>query len=356
MDKNTFANMKIKNVIVHQIYKRDMQNNAIPPFYNTECEKLNDIFTNKLKERIIKSLGKESHSIRMRIVDDAEESVYSHISQYWSNKKSQESFIDISKKITDNLADAQDNRRYPDSLILCIEGTIQNDDREFICIVKAESQDGFYMDRGKEKIGLNYLDNLFMTKNERFQKLAIFIKKIDGYNKLTKELVDVFIFDSNTNSSASKSKAVYFYSNFLGLDFREDSDKQTLDFFTITKDFINSSKLSDVEKIKISTSLLNYIKDDANAVINAADFSCNFSDPAMKDIYLKNLESHNLDTNSIYKNTTMLGSSLKYRNLTFSNNVKMQIPVDEFSDIVEITKEDNGVTVIKIKGMMLNEK
>ena len=53
----------------------------------------------------------------------------------------------------------------------------------------------------------------------------------------------------------------------------------------------------------------------------------------------------------------MIGNSLKVRNLCFSNNVKVQIPTEKFGEAVEITKDTiTGETVIKIKGLMLNEK
>ena len=37
MVREAFANMKVKKVIVHQVYARDYENNPKEPFYSSEC-------------------------------------------------------------------------------------------------------------------------------------------------------------------------------------------------------------------------------------------------------------------------------------------------------------------------------
>lgn len=357
MVREAFANMKVKKVIVHQVYARDYENNPKEPFYSSECIPRNKVFGDKLKAKIIKSLGRESHSIQMQIKDDGEESIYKYITEYWGSSEDDEAFICLSRKVADSLVVAQKSRIYPDCLVICIEGIVQ-ENKEFFCIVKAESQDGFSLHRDAEKIDLNYLDNLVMTKNEKFQKIGMFIKKIDGNNNITANLVDAYIFDSNTNESASKAKATYFYSNFLGLDFRDDSNRLTLKFFEKTKEFINSrDDIQDIEKINLSTDLVKYIMSEEYQMINVADFSKNIESPSLRDEYINFLIENEVPANNILKDTSMIGRPLKYRKLHFENNVQLQIPTDSFSDVVTISKDDaSGETVITIKGMMLNEK
>lgn len=236
MAQDAFRNMIIKRVIVHQVFRRDTDNKVRNPFFSSECVTLSDDFNTKMKERIIKLLGQESHSIRMEIEDDGEESTYSHVVKYWKCKSREENkFIDASKEITNNLVKIQDSRRYPDALLLCVEGTVRKDNRDFFCIIKAESQDGFLITQEAEKIGLDYIANLFMTKNEKFQKLGMFIKTVDSNDNIPKNVVETYLFDSNTDDSISKAKAKYFYHDFLGLNFRNDSKKQTSAFFHETK-------------------------------------------------------------------------------------------------------------------------
>ena len=157
----------------------------------------------------------------------------------------------------------------------------------------------------------------------------------------------------------SKAKAEYFYGTFLGLRFRRDSNVITNSFFQITKEFIkNLNSISDVKKIDLSTALLTYILSDGITEINPIDFAeQNFIDGHMIDEYIAYLKMRNIALESIHKDTSMIGNSLKVRNLCFSNNVKVQIPTEKFGEAVEITKDTiTGETVIKIKGLMLNEK
>ena len=69
MAQDAFRNMIIKRVIVHQVFRRDTDNKVRNPFFSSECVTLSDDFNTKMKERIIKLLGKESHSLRMEIED-----------------------------------------------------------------------------------------------------------------------------------------------------------------------------------------------------------------------------------------------------------------------------------------------
>lgn len=359
MDTNKFVNMQIKKIIVHQIFQREEKTTMIQPFYSSSCCVLDGNYTNKIKDRIVKAMGNGSHSLRMEIVDSDDESVYKIISEYWKNGNEEEQFITISQKLTLLLANAQNNRRYPGGIIIFVEGTVQYNSKPIFCIIKAEEQDGFSLKKSVENLGLSYVANIFMTKNEKFQKIGVFINNAVKGREIKVNDIDCFIFDSNTDPSISKSKAEYFYKSFLGLDFRKDSDVLTQSFAENTKSFIKSlEEISDVEKIKLSTSLISYISSDGITVINPTDFAKNnFKSPEIIDKYLKYLTDRSVEVNSIHKNVAMLGNFLKTRNLLFSNKVKLQIPVDEFDESVEITKNDaNGETIVRIKGQMLNEK
>jgi hypothetical protein len=358
MANNKFTNMRIKRIIIHQIYKRDEANIMVPPFLSSACCIQDFKYTSKVRDRIVNSMGKESHSIRMEIVDHDEKSVYKAISDYWQDNTDDEKFIELSKSITQMLSETQNSRRYPDCAVICIDGTVQEIDKPFFCIIKAERQDGFSLKLESESLNLSYIDEIFMTKNEKFQKIGIFIDNAIRGRDIEPKDVDTFIFDSNTDSSISKSKAEYFYKTFLGLGFRRDSNLLTLNFVEHTKNFINGlNEINDINKIELSTALLSYIKAEGRETINPSDFAKdNFENPELIDKYTNYLTQHSIDMSSIHKDTSMLGNILKVRKLVFSNNVKLQIPADEFEDSIELSKNDAGETIIKIKGLMLDEK
>lgn len=359
LNQNKFSNLKINRIIVHQIYQREEKTVLIPPFYSSSCCEVDVNYNSKIKERIVKSMGSGSHSIRMDISDTSDDSAYKAISNYWANGEGEAGFIELSKTLTLMLANAQNNRRYPGGILIFVDGTVQANNRQLFCIIKAEEQDGFSLKKEVNNLDLSYVAQIFMTKNEKFQKIGIFINNaIKGRNIDFKD-VDSFIFDSNTDPSISKSKAEYFYDSFLGLNFRKDSDLLTYNFVECTKRFIKSlQNVDDVKKIEMSTALLAYVGAEGLAIINPKDFAANnFNTPELIDEYEKYLTERSVELNSIHKNTAMLGGLLKTRNLLFSNKVKLQIPVDEFEEAVEIVKDEaSGETIVKIKGLMLSEK
>ena len=132
----------------------------------------------------------------------------------------------------------------------------------------------------------------------------------------------------------------------------------TLNFVEYTKSFINEiSEISDINKIELSTALLSYVKSEGREIINPSDFAKdNFESPELIDKYTNFLSQHSIDTSSIHKDTSMLGNLLKVRKLVFSNNVRLQIPADEFEESIELSKNEAGETIVKIKGLMLDEK
>lgn len=356
--KNKFLNLYVRKIIIHKIFKRDDTKIMKEPYYSPSCCKLNDGFRLKIQDRIVRSMGNESHSIHMEVVDDSENSVYKTVTNYWlKSNQDEKSFINMSKEITKSLACVQESRKYPDSIIICVEGTVQALNKPFFGVIKAESQDGFSIIENNDTLGLNYINDLFMTKNEKYQKIGIFINNAVKGRDIEAKDIDAFIFDCNTDKSISKSKAEYFYKSFLGLGFRKDSNLLTNNFYINTKKFIqNAADISNTKKIKLITSLLDYLNSDAVTVVNAKDFaSNNFDDAVIVDNYIKYLSDVGVNLNSIHKDLSMLGKQITIRHLEFSNKVKIQIPVDEFSDSVTID-EERGETVVKIKGMILNEK
>lgn len=359
MNTNKFANFQITRIVVHQIFQRQEINIMVTPEYSSSCCDLDIRYIDKIRDRIARTMGNVSHSIRMDISNKEKESVYESISQYWKCEESEEKFILLSKALTLKLAEAQNDRRSRGGIIIFIEGTVQYNSRQIFCIIKAEEQDGFSLLKNSENIALSYVANIFMTQNEKFQKVGVFINNAVKDRAIEPKDIDCFIFDSNTDPSISKSKAEYFYKTFLGLDFRKDSDLLTLNFVETTKSFIkNLEGVNDVTKIELSTALVSYITSEGLTVLNPKDFAeNNFKTPETIDKYLSYLSERSIETNSISKNTAMLGKFLKTRDLLFSNKVKLQIPIDEFEDAVEIIKDEtSGQTIVKIKGQMLNEK
>lgn len=155
MAVNKCENMKIKRYIVHQIFKRDENKKLILPQYSDMCGAMNIGYVPKIRERIVKSMGSESHSIRMEIINIDENSVFNLIQNYWKMSHEEQDFINLSKRLTYMLAEVQNNRRYREGVVIFVEGTVQAVDKPFICIIKAEMQDGFSLKKSDDNLDLS---------------------------------------------------------------------------------------------------------------------------------------------------------------------------------------------------------
>lgn len=353
--QNKFENIVIQRIILHEVYKRGDSNTYIEPFYNDQLSELDIVAKDVLRKRIIKSMGNESRSLEMDIDDDGENSVCNIIKAYWNNGSLEEEFIVMSKLLTKRLAEIQDTKRYPGGIIVVLSGTVQLA-KKFVCIIKAEKQGGFTaIDKDGSKI-LQYISDLLLTQNQKLQKMGAFICNTE--NEVLTEDIDAIIFDSNTDSSTSDSKAKYFYSDYLGLKFKMDSDVLTERFYKVSKKFIlENEKIPEDERIEKLTNLLSYIRMDTRLTLNSSIFAdMAFEDKELKDDYLQYARKNNVPEINIHKDTSMLGKKISQRNLVLDDEVKIQIPVEYFGKNVTIDKDDNNETVITIKGMKLNER
>lgn len=358
MPTNKFENFIIRKVIIHQIYKREVVEFITPPFYNSECSDLDYEASDILKQRITKAMSHKSHAIQMDFVDDSNESVFRCCSDFWMSDMSDNEFIEMSKKITRKLAEAQITRAIPGGIVVVVKGTIQKINKPCIAVIKAERQNGFTAEEIEGKMILKFFNDLLLTPHQKLQKIGFFINNAVAGNTINKTDVDAFVFDSNTDSSTSASKANYFYSGFLGLDFKKDSDLLTSKFFVETKNFIGSyEKFDSNKKIDLITALLTYLKFNVSQFINVNTFAEEyFGDTQAIDAYINYVEKREVPLTNISKNLSMIGDKLKQRQFNFANNIRLQAPVDDFDDVVQINENEDGCTHIIVRGRMLNEK
>lgn len=351
-------NLKIEKIILHQIFKRVEIGSIVNPIYNNIYCELDEKGVDTLKKRIINALGNKSHAMKMKVNDLGEESVYNLITNYWKSPETDAEFIDLSKKLTLALAEAQTSRRYPGGMVIVIKGTVTEFNEEYMAIIKADMQDGFNVAYKGDQQQMNYITDLFLTPNNKLQKMGLFVNKAIGSKEIKETDVDVYIYDSNTDASVSMAKAAYFYSDFLGLGFRDDADVITNKFYTFTKAFINTNNnIEHGKKINLNSALLSYLKSDVYAVINPTVFAeNNILDSQLKDEYLDKIEKNGIPLENTYKDLSMIGEGLKTRKISFENSIKLQAPVEDFSDNIEIEEDQEGNTLIKIKGRFVNEK
>lgn len=351
---NNIDQMIIEKVVIHQIFRRENMESVVPPHFNELCSELDNESLDALKKRFTKALGNNSHSMKMRIKDTSDDSVFSCLSEFWRSEKSDSDFISLSKKMTRLLTVAQDNRTMPGGVIVIVKGKVTEYKKDYIAIIKAEKHDGFNIREEEGRNLLEYFNSLVLSPQQKLQKIGYFVFNKPSGDIIAEKNIDAYVFDSNTSAAKATAHAEYFYAKFLGLDFRTDADYITNQFYISTRSFINESlKLTVEDKLRLQSDLRNYLESESTRVINPNDFiQRTVTDGVIIDEYLKYVEAQKIPLQDTRKYLTL--TNLKDRKMSFDNKIKLIGPSEAFKENVSIeTNEDN--TTITIKGKYISE-
>jgi len=349
--------LKIDRVIFHYVYKRENAEQIVEPRYSENCTVFEQTEKRTLKNRITKSLGNKSHALKMEVRDDGEESVYKFISDYWDTGRSEADFIELSKKMTLSLAYAQRTRKIGDSIAVIVEGHVSSNNNRYVCFIKADIQDGFNIELSGEQQAMKYINNLLLTPSQKLQKMGIFIDISKTVGHVAANDIEAYIFDSNTDANSTFKKAAYFYGDFLGLEFPEDNKMLTHRFYQNTREFINTcEELTPSEKHNLQTALIDYLNNGAIATINPSDFANEYiANPEAVDSYTRCMSVNQIPMHSMVKNLEVVQKFMTKRNMYFENAIRLTAPTEGFNRNIEMTENDEGDTIIKIKGKLIRE-
>jgi nucleoid-associated protein YejK len=348
-----FANLRIQRIVIHEIFKRNDDGTIVPLKYNSDLTLLDSIGLQTLQNRIVNALGDNSHSIEMDVVDSSAESSFQLGASLL--KAENVEFVDISKRIAYKLAEAQNTRNIPGGVVLIFSGTTGLNNYATWGILKAEIHEGFIKENVSEALLLRYITDLLLTPQQRLYKLGMFIEigrtDSDSPDRLPTDFKN-YVYDHNMTRNETQHAAYYFYRDFLGCSYSPTDKKLTSDFYYETKNFIKSSELSDEEKGELNTALFTYMKVSQEQIIHVEEFADDFlPTEEIKQEYISYMESKSFPTHAVGKDLSYIRNKLKQRKLTFTSNVKIIAPADEFNQLVQIQPDrDNEHTLVKIKG------
>ena len=189
--------MIIQKVVIHQVLKRETQENIIPPLYNNSCSELDDKSLDALQKRLTKSLGNNSHSMKMDIHNFEDGSAYKYITNFWLSAENDDQFVQLSKDLTKLLAESQTSCRIPGGVIVVVKGIVTEYKKDFIAVIKAEKHDGFNITEEEGKNLLKYFNNLVLSPQQKLQKIGYFVNNAVRGREINPKDVDSFVFDSN---------------------------------------------------------------------------------------------------------------------------------------------------------------
>lgn len=351
----SFEGLCIEKVIAHRVFPRSASKTIIPPKISKQVISLPNEATDALQLRITEALAARSHGIEMSIHQGVADSFLNHAASTFGN--AEEDFIRVSQRLAHKLSEAQFDSGAPGGILIVVSGLIGDEQRPYFAVIKAETQTGFSAQENEQQLNMHYLSELLLTPSQRFYKVGFLvsiedcIKDENGNYPATS--FKAFLFDHLMTSTDTSKAAAYFYNRFLGMDISLSSKKITQDFYEVTRDFINSSPLTQENKLELHEALRSELRSN-KTTLNINSFADEHFPEEIKCDYKKLVALKKLPENSFIKDNDYILSKLKRRSrLIFSNDIWMSVPPENFNELVEILPcEDDNTTIIKINGKL----
>jgi hypothetical protein len=353
----TFENFKVKRIIVHEIFKKEVDASVTPDF-NDELLEISGEALSAFQERILEAVAHDSQCIQMDIVKVDTGSAYKFMEPFLDGVQSDSAFIEMSKSLTVKLVSAQMSRTIPGGAVVIFEATISRNNNKCIGIIKAEKHSGFSMQTRDTKKILEFFNNLLLTPQQKLYKIGLLVDvKPTAETERVIGNAEMYVFDSNNIKTAGKAAANYFYDGYLGCAYQRNSDILTKTFYEHTKEFLTKkSKMTGEEIVDRMSALYTYLKVDNNQTISIDDFAQRyFPDAEEKDSYSAYMQSKNVPMISFNKDMAMLKGKLKRRKIKFTNDVYIYAPSETFNENVQFLEKTDDDTIVKIKGHIKTE-
>lgn len=351
----SFVGMMIERMIAHRIFPKDANRQRISPNLSTAEIALNTEAKSTISSRLTSALSNRSHGIQMTIARSDVGSFFDIGSSMLHSDLPD--FIAKSAQLAENLTDAQYNTNAPGGVLLVMQGRVGPQSSRFVCIIKAEPQDGFQTKNINGSIGIEYLKELLLTANQKFYKIGFLVENTATSERKPSNF-SAFLYDHLMTQTESRPAAGYFYRTFLGMDMAESAKKQTRDFYNLTKQYIDTSDLTDDEKLDAHEALRTTLKSNV-ATLQVSDFATNHLPDNKKYDYETFMSNIGFPTHAINKDVEFIKDLLRKRRVyRFSNDVKISTPTNkDQKEYFSLDSSDGGdYTIITIKGSLESQQ
>ena len=351
----SFVGIMIERMIAHRIFPKDTNRNRTPPSLSTSEILLNTEIKSTLSSRLTSALSHRSHGMQMSIAKIDTGSFFDIGSSMLHDDLPD--FIEKSAQLARLLTDAQFNTNAPGGVLLVIQGRVSSQSNRFLCVIKAEPQDGFQTKDINGSIGIEYLKELLLTANQKFYKVGFLVENTSAKG-CDPSNFSAFLYDHLMTQTESRPAAGYFYHTFLGMEMAESAKKQTRDFYNLTKQYIDTSDLSDDEKLDAHEALRTTLKSNT-ATLQVSDFSTNYLPSNKQNDYELFMLNSDFPSHAINKDVAFIKDLLRKRRVYhFSNDVKISTPANkDTKEYFSLDSSNNdGYTVITVKGSLKSQQ
>lgn len=314
----------------------------MPPDYGTSLVTLNPQGVDAFCSRIMDAMGRASRALEMTIVQTDASSACLLADQLVDLDDAL--FVANSSAAANKLTSAQGRRGLPGGILVVFTGCAGHPSKRMVGFIKAEMHSGFTRQQNANgSISFQFLTNLLLTPQTKLYKIGIFVESDPTATELQNEW-RAFIYDDQISASNKLSAAQYFYEGFLGCAFPETSARQTREFHDYTKDFIKRIDLPEEQKIDLHNALVTYLKVDQTPTVQTSVFAQSyFDDPVLRDAYGQFMAQKGFPEAAIHKDLSDVATALRYRKVSFSNDIKLIVPADKFESMIRMEAIEGDV-------------
>jgi hypothetical protein len=336
------VDLRVERLVVHEVFDRADDRTAVPPLYGTAVERLDPDALDAMRNRIVAAIASPAKCLQMTIAAANSESMCALAAQLI--ELDEQGFVEVSRRAADLLTAAQRSRVIPGGILIVFSGTGGVPTRRLAGVIKAEVHNGFTRESAEGTHVLRFLKNLLLTAQARLYKIGLFIEDEPRGEQPLPHGWKAYVYDETLTLGNRYGAALYFYEGFLGTKFPESSARQTKQFHELTKTFIRSTGLPEVEKVDLHNALVTYLRADQSPTISVATFGEAYLPSAeLQDAYRNYMIEREFPEQAVAKDLSHVNGQLRTRKLVFANQVKVTAPASNFDDLVKIEAIDRDM-------------
>ncbi len=352
----SISNINIEKIIAHEVI-RASELNTKTPIYNNSLINLNESGKELVIDRIIDIISPGSHCIDLVAGNLNQGGPFNIITNMLDYDIPV--FIRASQGLAKSLSQSQTAGSIKAGSAIFIKGNAYDNGihSRFIAIIKADSDKGLSREIDNNQITLKYVNDILLGDSSRLIKIALFIENNPpnqpinlGQIRNTDDFT-IKVYDHLMQNSTAGNASQYFYSTFLKCKIAENAARKTMEFYEITREFINNMDIEQDQKVEYYYDLISYLRSNDSSIIEPATFARGFLPDVQQDNFLEQCERSGL-TGSISKDTRLIKGKLGRQSLKFTSKVTIIAPPEVFNSAVQVTGPagEDGWTTIKIKG------
>lgn len=330
-----------------------------PPELSDEIIELDLELKRHIAAKLTKSLADGSHSVEVTVVDSDKGSPFDMATKLLSVKN--ERFVDLTKQLANELTQAQRSGSIKAGTAFFLVGSciIDNEQKRFVCIIKADPDAGIGKSGNNTKTKYTYIKEVLMSDSQRLIKIAFFIEEhrpseVDEKSSVRKtEDFSVVVFDHLMQKKHDVEASKYFYSGFLRCERANDSAVMTKRFYEAAHAYITSMDVDATEQFNFRGDLVSHLRSNRET-LDSRSFAMEVLPPEHTDRFVQHCRALGI-TGAITKNTELIMTRLKRRTLKFTSTVTLYAPPEILKDSVKIIDTVDGWTNIAIKGTIVEK-